>query len=96
MKSILENVHLSQMRRDDSRARVLQFSALLLKRALEQRLEEKGNLEWAEILRGWITCTRSRPCFRASALSCASSAGARPQAFMAAGVALPPTLREKV
>ena len=73
------------------------FLALLLKRALEQRLEEKGeSWEWAEILRGWDNLQEVEAVFQGKRFSLRSQVlGQAHKAFMAAGVALPPTLREK-
>jgi hypothetical protein len=74
------------------------FLALLLKRALEQRLEEKGETwEWAEILRGLDNLQEVEALFQGKRFVLRSQViGDAHKAFMAAGVALPPTLRERV
>jgi len=88
---------LSQARRDDSGHVFCSFLALLLKRALEQRLEEKGeSWEWAEILRGLDNLQEVEARFQGKRFVLRSQVlGQAHKAFMAAGVALPPTLREK-
>jgi hypothetical protein len=70
MKSILETRPIYHKRDETIRGHVFcSFLALLLKRALERRLEEKGETwEWAEILRGLDISRKSKPGFRASAL----------------------------
>ena len=70
---------------------------MLLKRALEQRLEEKGETwEWAEILRGLDNLQEVEALFQGKRFVLRSQVlGQAHQAFMAAGVARPPTLREK-
>ena len=71
MKSVLETRPIYHKCDETIRGHVFcSFLALLLRRALEQRLAEKGQTwEWAEMLRGFETCKKSRPCFRASASS---------------------------
>jgi transposase len=74
------------------------FLALLLKRALEQRLEAKGETwEWAEILRGLDHLQEVEAIFQGKRFVFRSQVvGEAHKACMGAGVALPPTLREKV
>lgn len=74
------------------------FLALLLRRALEQRLEQKGETwEWAEIIRGLDNLQEVEALFQGKRFVLRSQVlGQAHKAFMAAGVALPPTLREKV
>jgi transposase len=73
------------------------FLALLLTRALEQRLEEKGQTwEWAEIIRGLDNLHEVEAVFQGTSFILRSQVvGQAHKAFMAAGVALPPTLRQK-
>ena len=73
------------------------FLALLLRRALEERLREKGaRWEWAEILRGLDNLQEVEAIFQGKRFILRSQVlGDAHQAFLAAGVALPPTLREK-
>ncbi len=73
------------------------FLALLLRRALEQRLAAKGeSWEWAEILRGWDNLQEVEAVFQGRRFGLRSQVlGQAHKAFQAAGVALPPTLREK-
>ena len=70
---------------------------MLLKRALEQRLEEKGETwEWAEILRGLDNLQEVEAKFQGKRFVLRSQVlGQAHKAFMAAGVALPPALREQ-
>ena len=72
------------------------FLALLLRRALEQRLAEKGqSWEWAEILRGLDNLQEVEAVFQGKHFILRSQLqGQAHRAFLAAGVALPPTLRE--
>ena len=69
---------------------------MLLKRALEERLEQKGQTwEWAEILRGLDNLQEVEAVFQGKRFVLRSQVlGQAHKAFMAAGVALPPTLRE--
>jgi len=71
--------------------------ALLLRRALEQRLEEKGQTwEWAEVVRGLDNLQEVEAVFQGKRFILRSQVlGQAHKAFMAAGVALPPTLREE-
>jgi hypothetical protein len=98
MKSILETRPIYHKRDETIRGHVFcSFLALLLKRALEQRLEEKGETwEWAEILRGLDNLQEVEAKFQGKRFVLRSQVlGQAHKAFMAAGVALPPTLREK-
>lgn len=98
MKSILETRPIYHKRGETIRGHVFcSFLALLLRRALEQRLEEKGETwEWAEILRGLDNLQEVEALFQGKRFVLRSQVlGQAHQAFMAAGVALPPTLREK-
>jgi hypothetical protein len=85
------------MRRDHSRACVLQFSGFAVETCLGQRLAEKGEIwEWAEILRGLDNLQEVEAMFQGKRFVMRSQViGQAHKAFMAAGVALPPTLREK-
>lgn len=98
MKSILETRPIYHKRDETIRGHVFcSFLALLLKRELEQRLEEKGETwEWAEILRGLDNLQEVEALFQGKRFVLRSQMlGQAHKAFMAAGVALPPTLREK-
>jgi hypothetical protein len=98
MKSILETRPIYHKRDETIRGHVFcSFLALLLKRALEQRLEEKDeSWEWAEILRGLDNLQEVEALFQGKRFVLRSQViGQAHKAFMAAGVALPPTLREK-
>jgi hypothetical protein len=99
MKSILETRPIYHKRDETIRGHVFcSFLALLLRRALEQRLEEKGeSWEWSEILRGLDNLQEVEARFQGKHFVLRSQVlGQAHKAFMAAGVALPPTLREKV
>ena len=98
MKSILETRPIYHKRDETIRGHVFcSFLALLLRRALEQRLEEKGeSWEWAEILRGLDNLQEVEALFQGKRFVLRSQVlGQAHKAFLAAGVALPPTLREK-
>jgi hypothetical protein len=98
MKSILETRPIYHQRDETIRGHVFcSFLALLLKRALEQRLEEKGETwEWAEILRGLDNLQEVEAQFQGKRFVLRSQVlGQAHKAFRAAGVALPPTLRQK-
>jgi len=98
MKSILETRPIYHKRDETIRGHVFcSFLALLLRRALEQRLEKKGETwEWAEILRGLDSLHEVEALFQGKRFVLRSQVlGQAHKAFMAAGVALPPTLREK-
>ena len=97
MKSILDTRPIYHKRDETIRGHVFcSFLALLLKRALEQRLEEKGETwEWAEILRGLDNLQEVEAVFQGKRFVLRSQVlGQAHKAFRAAGVALPPTLRE--
>ena len=98
MKSILETRPIYHKRDETIRGHVFcSFLALLLRRALEKRMEEKGETwEWAEILRGLENLQEVEALFQGKRFVLRSQVlGEAHKAFMAAGVALPPTLREK-
>ena len=98
MKSILETRPIYHKRDETIRGHVFcSFLALLLRRALEQRLEEKGeSWEWAEILRGLDNLQEVEALFQGKRFVLRTQVlGHAHKAFKAAGVALPPTLREK-
>jgi transposase len=97
MKSILETRPIYHKRDETIRGHVFcSFLALLLKRTLEQRLEEKGETwEWAEILRGLDNLQEVEAKFQGRRFVLRSQVlGQAHKALMAAGVALPATLRE--
>jgi transposase len=98
MKAILETRPIYHKRDATIRGHVFcSFLALLLKRELERRLQEKGETwEWAEILRGLDNLQEVEAVFQGKRFVLRSQVlGQAHKAFMAAGVALPPTLREK-
>jgi len=98
MKSILETRPIYHKCDETIRGHVFcSFLALLLKRALEERLEAKGETwEWAEILRGLENLQEVEAHFQGKRFVLRSQViGDAHKAFMAAGVALPPTLREQ-
>jgi len=98
MKSILETRPIYHKRDETIRGHVFcSFLALLLRRALEQRLEQKGeSWEWAEVVRGLDNLQEVEARFQGKRFVLRSQVlGQAHKAFMAAGVALPPTLREK-
>jgi transposase len=98
MKSILETRPIYHKRDETIRGHVFcSFLALLLKRALERRLEDKGETwEWAEILRGLDNLQEVEALFQGKRFVLRSQVlGQAHKALMAAGVALPPTLRQK-
>ncbi|HET8668232.1 MAG TPA: IS1634 family transposase [Terriglobales bacterium] len=97
MKSILETRPIYHKCDETIRGHVFcSFLALLLRRALEQRLEQKGeSWEWAEIVRGLDNLQEVQALFQGKRFVLRSQVlGQAHKAFMAAGVALPPTLRE--
>jgi transposase len=99
MKSILETRPIYHKRDETIRGHVFcSFLALLLRRALEERLKEKGETwEWAEIIRGLDNLQEVEALFQGKRFVLRSQVlGQAHKACMAAGVALPPTLREKV
>ena len=98
MKSILETRPVYHKLDETIRGHVFcSFLALLLKRGLEQRLEQKGaSWEWAEILRGLDNLQEVEAVFQGKRFVLRSQViGEAHKACLAAGVALPPTLREK-
>ena len=98
MKSILETRPIYHKRDETIRGHVFcSFLALLLRRALEQRLEEKGeSWEWTEIIRGLDNLQEVEASFQGKHFILRSQVlGQAHLAFRAAGVGLPPTLREK-
>lgn len=98
MKSILETRPIYHKRDETIRGHVFcSFLALVLRRALEQRLKEKGeSWEWAEILRGLDNLQEVEALFQGKRFVLRSQLlGQAHKAFKAAGVALPPTLSEK-
>jgi transposase len=98
MKSILETRPIYHKRDETIRGHVFcSFLALLLRRALEQRLEQKGeSWEWAEVVRGLDNLQEVEAKFQGKRFVMRSQVlGQAHKAFIAAGVALPPTLREK-
>ncbi len=98
MKSILETRPIYHKRDETIRGHVFcSFLALLLKRALERRLETEGQTwEWAEILRGLDNLQEVEAVFQGKRFVLRSQVlGQAHKACVAAGVALPPTLREK-
>ena len=98
MKSILETRPIYHKRDETIRGHVFcSFLALLLKRELERRLKEKGETwEWAEILRGLDNLQEVEALFQGKSFVLRSQLlGHAHKALMAAGVAVPPTLREK-
>ena len=72
------------------------FLALLLKTQLEQRLAERGQAwEWAEVLRGLDNLQEVEAVFRGRHYFLRRQfTGDAHQAIRAAGVAVPPTIRE--
>ena len=98
MKSILETRPIYHKLDETIRGHVFcSFLALLLKRGLEQRLEQKGaSWEWSEILRGLDNLQEVEAVFQGKRFVLRSQViGEAHKACLAAGVALPPTLREK-
>jgi hypothetical protein len=97
-KSILDTRPIYHKRDETIRGHVFcSFLALLLKRGLEQRLEAKGQTwEWAQIIRGLDNLHEVEAAFQGKRFVLRSQLlGEAHKAFAAAGVALPPTLREK-
>ena len=98
MKSILETRPIYHKCDETIRGHVFcSFLALLLRRALEQRLAEKGQTwEWAEIVRGLDNLQEVEAVFQGKRFLLRSQlVGQAHRALQAAGVAVPPTLREK-
>jgi len=97
MKSILRTRPIYHRCDETIRGHVFcSFLALVLRRALEQRLQEKGpTWEWSEILRGLDNLQEVEAKFGKKRFVLRSQLqGQAHMAFMAAGVAVPPTLRE--
>ena len=97
MKSILETRPIYHQRDETIRGHVFcSFLALLLRRALERRLEARGETwEWAEIVRGLDNLHEVEAVFQGKRFALRSQLlGQAHKACAAAGVALPPTLRE--
>ena len=98
VKSILETRPIYHKRDETIRGHVFcSFLALMLKRGLEQRLEAKGeSWEWADILRGLDNLQEVEAVFGGKHFVFRSQVqGQAHKACAAAGVALPPTLRDK-
>jgi len=98
MKSILETRPIYHKLDETIRGHVFcSFLALLLKRGLEKRLERKeADWEWSEILRGLDNLQEVEAVFQGKRFVLRSQViGEAHKACLAAGVALPPTLREK-
>jgi len=98
MKSVLETRPIYHKLDETIRGHVFcSFLALLLKRGLEKRLEQKGaSWEWSEILRGLDNLQEVEAVFQGKHFVLRSQViGEAHKACLAAGVALPPTLREK-
>lgn len=96
-KSILETRPIYHKCDDTIRGHVFcSFLALLMKRELERRLEEKDQQwEWKEIIRGINSLQEVEAIFQGRRFMLRSQVvGQAHKAFLAAGVALPPTLRE--
>jgi transposase len=96
MKSVLETRPIYHQRDETIRGHVFcSFLALLLRRELEQRLEQSGQrLEWAELIRDLdslqeieLQCDGKRYLLRSQ------TRGSTAKVFQACGVALPPVLR---
>jgi hypothetical protein len=97
MKSILRTRPIYHKCDETIRGHVFcSFLALLLRRALERGLQEKGQpWEWSEILRGLDNLQEVEAKFGDKRFMLRSQLqGQAHLAFMAAGVAVPPTLRE--
>jgi hypothetical protein len=98
MKTILETRPIYHKCDESIRGHVFcSFLALVLRRALERRLEEKGETwEWAEIVRGLDNLQEVEAVFQGKHFVLRSEiVGQAHKAVRAAGVMLPPTLREK-
>ncbi len=97
MKSVLETRPIYHKRDETIRGHVFcSFLAVMLKRALELRLEEKGeSWEWAEVLRGLDQLHEVEATFQGQRFALRSQlVGQAHKALAAAGVAVPPTMRE--
>jgi transposase len=98
MKSVLETRPIYHKCDETIRGHVFcSFLALLLRRALEQRLTEKEqDWEWAEIVRGLDNLQEVEAVFQGKHFILRSQlVGQAHKALLAAGVAVSPTLREK-
>ena len=96
MKSVLETRPIYHKRDETIRGHVFcSFLALVLRRELEHRLEQKDlEWEWAELLRGLNSLQEVEAVFRGQRFVLRSQLmGQAHTAFQAAGVALPPTIR---
>jgi hypothetical protein len=97
MKSTLETRPIYHKRDESIRGHVFcSFLAVMLRRALELRLEEKNETwEWAEVLRGLDELHEVEAVFQGHKFILRSQLMAQAhKAIAAAGVAVPPTLRE--
>lgn len=95
-KSILETRPIYHKRDETIRGHVFcSFLALVLKRELEKRMEEKGlDWEWAEVIRGLDNLQEVEAEFQKRRFLLRSQlSGDAMQAIRAAGVPLPPTLQ---
>jgi hypothetical protein len=96
-KSILETRPIYHKRDETIRGHVFcSFLALVLKRELEKRMEEKGlDWEWAEVIRGLDNLQEVEAEFQGHRFVFRSQiTGNASEALRAAGVAAPPPLRE--
>lgn len=96
MKSTLETRPIYHKRDETIRGHVFcSFLAVMLRRTLELRLEEKGeSWEWAEVTRGLDELHEVEAVFQGHRFHMRSQlVGHAHKAFAAAGVAVPPTLR---
>ena len=97
MKSVLETRPIFHKRDETIRGHVFcSFLAVMLRRELELRLESKGkDWEWAEVIRGLENLHEVEAIFRGQRFHLRSQLiGDAHKATAAAGVAVPPTLRE--
>ena len=97
MKSTLETRPIYHKRDETIRGHVFcSFLAVMLRRALESRLDEKGDgWEWGEVIRGLDALCEVEAAFQGQRfLLRGQLIGQAHRAFAAAGVAVPPTLKE--
>lgn len=97
MKSVLETRPIFHKRDETIRGHVFcSFLAVMLRRELELRLEKKGkDWEWAEVIRGLENLHEVEAIFQGQRFHLRSQLiGDAHKAISAAGVAVPPTLRE--
>lgn len=97
MKSTLETRPIYHKRDETIRGHVFcSFLAVMLRRALELRLEEKGDSwEWQKVTRGLDELHEVEAVFQGHRFHLRSQlVGQAHKAFAAAGVAVPPTLRK--